>query len=261
MIDKPRHVVEYGNPPLIEVACDISFNQLAEFTVPYFGLLWTKFRNDFPECKEAPPLVGPDSLEFSVTETPHRLWFLDQSQREVIQIQQDRFVNNWRKIQPDDQYPRYAQLIKTFRQRFEILKKFTSDNDIGEIQPRNCQLTYTNHIPQGDGWTKIGDLTNVFSALSWKMDQQGILSSPTSVQFQTSFKLADDLGTLVVTGRTAMRRIDKRMLLLLELNLYGKPSEDDVWAWFDQAHETLIKSFMELTNDEIQTKIWRRKSG
>jgi hypothetical protein len=35
-------------------------------------------------------------------------------------------------------------------------------------------------------------------------------------------------------------------------------SESEVWPWFDNAHECIVTTFVDVTNPEIQRKIWVR---
>lgn len=97
---------DYDNPPLTEVVCGILFQNLESFLTPHVGLLWEKFKLDYPYCQEVAPLAPAieqfgESLdvEFDLIDIPPlpRVWFLNENGSEIIQIQRDRFLHNWKK--------------------------------------------------------------------------------------------------------------------------------------------------------------------
>lgn len=77
---------EYNKPPVIEVVCGIHFKPLESFLAPHTGLLWEKFRSEYPHCQEVPPLrlsrekfdqPGIAELEVRLSDRPPlpRIWF------------------------------------------------------------------------------------------------------------------------------------------------------------------------------------------
>ena len=48
---------DFVKPPVNEVVCGIQFQPLKGMTVPYLGLLWQKFRPEYPKCREVAPLI------------------------------------------------------------------------------------------------------------------------------------------------------------------------------------------------------------
>jgi hypothetical protein len=48
---------DYEKPPVIEVVCGILFEPIKGLTAPYIGVLWEKFKSEYPRCKEVAPLV------------------------------------------------------------------------------------------------------------------------------------------------------------------------------------------------------------
>src|SRR5689334_13454677 len=93
----------YDNPPINEVVCGILFNQLEAFLSPYLGILWEKYKPEYSECQEVSPLMPVietfDQRESSVEVVPiPRVWFVHTNKNNIIQIQRDRFLCNWRKM-------------------------------------------------------------------------------------------------------------------------------------------------------------------
>jgi hypothetical protein len=47
---------------VVEVVCGILFQDLQLLLTPHIGLLWQKFKHEYPECEELPPLAP--AIEF-----------------------------------------------------------------------------------------------------------------------------------------------------------------------------------------------------
>ena len=111
---------EYDAPPVIEVVLSFQFEPLAELKAAQFGLLWAQFRKEFPRIEEHPPIAPVTEnfelsarerfgLQIEMSEIPllPRTWFLNETGTELIQVQRDRFIHNWRKTDKGQAYPRY----------------------------------------------------------------------------------------------------------------------------------------------------------
>ncbi len=68
----------------------------------------------------------------------------------IIQIQKDRFVTNWRRMDGQD-YPRFDEVLRRFENGFAILKEFVKTAKLGSIQPIEYEMTYANHITKENG--------------------------------------------------------------------------------------------------------------
>ena len=76
---------------------------------------------------------------------PSRLWFLNDDQTELLQLQNDRFGRNWRKMPPVDKpYPRFETMIAQFERELHMLSAFCVSNRIGKVVPTQCELSYVN---------------------------------------------------------------------------------------------------------------------
>ena len=97
-----------------------------------------------------------------------RTWFETSDGNGLIQVQRDRFLHNWKKERDIDVYPHYDYVIGNFRRCLEKFEAFLQENKLGSIDPVQYELTYINHVPQGEGWSTFGDLGNVFPDFSWR---------------------------------------------------------------------------------------------
>lgn len=262
---------EYENPPVVEVVCGVLFKPIEALLVPHLGLLWEKFKPDYPRCQEVAPLTPmierfDESLEmeFRLADTPPlpRIWFVHTNGNGIIQVQRDRFLHNWRKVRPGDEHPRYHNVIQMFRDRLSRFQMFLEETDLGTLMPMQYEMTYINHIPQGDGWEAIGDIGKVFPDFVWRINEQRFLSVPEGINWRTSFTLPSRAGRLHMIIRSAVCRSDERPMLLFELTARGignYTSFEKMWGWFDLAREWIVRGFADLTGYEVQKNIWRRR--
>lgn len=255
----------FKNPPINEVICGVRFSPSDNFRIPHIGLLWERFRYDYPKIQHAPPLVsakGDIIIDISSGVPLPRVWFINEEDDQVIQFQIDRFYFNWRRRKKD--YPRYFHVIKQFENLWNIIVDFFNELNLGEFNPIECELSYINHILKGEGWETINDLSNIFTDFNWSQREARFLREPENITWQANFKLPDNKGDLIISLKKAIRTEDNIPLIVFSLTAKG-PAEsndkDSVFKWFDLAHEWIVRGFTDLTTQEIQTKIWERENN
>ena len=180
MSDFPEHdLADFDNPPVVETVLSVQFERLAAMRSVHFGLFWQRVKDEFPNTQEHPALAPvmelPDEpvtqvqLRFETRETYPlpRAWLLNSGGSEVMQIQDDRFIKNWRKAAPNAEYPHYTPVIKpAFNRDFERFRTFVADEKLGEIKVTQCEVTYVSHIIAGEGWSKGDEIDKIFTF--WK---------------------------------------------------------------------------------------------
>ena len=257
---------DYESPPVGEVVCGLFFERLPGFKSAHLGLLWTKFINDYPTVEDAAVLAPPGkepTTEYVVVPPSPRVWFLHKDGNELIQVQPDWFLYNWRRRTEGDAYPHYRHVIQRFKTSLAVFKDFLAEHSLGAISPQQCMLTYINHIPQGEGWHSLEDISGIFVDLSQLPREKRFLPTPSNISWQREFVLPEDKGRLIVKLNVGKRRTDDKPVLVFELNALGlghNKSEESVWEWFNTAHEWIVEGFADLTSQEIQRQLWRRKN-
>ena len=266
-----KSLPDYERPPVIEVVCGILFKSIDKLLAPHLGLLWEKYKTEYPVCREVPPLAPvierfeeAPRIDLQLADVPPlpRIWFVHEKDNGIIQVQRDRFLHNWKKVLPEDEYPRYPQVIELFKGRLSQFESFLSENDLGAMEPRQYEMTYINHIPQGEGWTKLNEIGKVFPDFSLRANEHRFLPEPEGINWRTSFALPDEAGRLHVTIRHAKLRDSDIPVLLLDLTVRGigkDKSPGGMTDWFDLAREWIVRGFTDLTGEDMQKNIWRRK--
>lgn len=121
---RPAGLPDFDDPPLIEVVLSVQFEALApiEF-VDVLASFRSRLRDRYPQTEQHPPLPpafeifgvpapGAPRLQIQLQTVPDlpRFWLLNEAGTEIIQLQNDRFVHNWRKVGSGDAYPRYERI-------------------------------------------------------------------------------------------------------------------------------------------------------
>lgn len=264
---------EYENPPVTEVVCGVLFKPLSSLLTPHVGLLWEKFKQDYPLCQEVPPLAP--SIEV-FEETPERaeitlalsgipplprVWFIDPRNNGIIQIQRDRFLLNWKKNRLEDEYPRYHRVFQLFQKHLSAFQQFLQENQLEDISVLQYELSYVNHILQGEGWDSLADIEKVFPIFSWQ-NLPDDFPEVEAINWRTTLALPNRHGRLHIAIRNAFRSPDERPLLLFELTARGIGNPRSLLSmqeWFDLAHQFIFQGFDNLASQEIHNNIWRLK--
>lgn len=262
---------EYDNPPVTEVVCGVTFDRLEGLFAAHIGILWGLFQPDFPMVNEVAPLASVVEIfdeqlldvQMGITDVPPlpREMFISRDENNIIQVQRDRFIFNWRKLRQEDSYPRYVNVVQSFHNRFEVFRNFIETANM-VIMPRQYELSYINQIPQGDLWEKVSDLGTIFPNIHLAFDGRLVLTEPETAYWRTSFVLPNKLGRLYATVRTdAVRNDDKKPIIVFDLTVRGMANSDslsDMHEWFDTARQWIVKGFTDLTSKDVQEKVWKR---
>jgi len=167
--DKLLSMPEFENPPINEVVTGVFFEPLEGFRLPHFGLFWERIKEQYPHCDHAPPLLRtPIDNEFPWP----RVWLLDKEKTSLIQIQNDCFLFNWRRVTGDEAYPRYSSVIKEFLTRLNEYRSFLSDQALSEPKIQQCELSYINHIPAGEIWQDPAEIGKFAPDLVWRRQER-----------------------------------------------------------------------------------------
>jgi uncharacterized protein (TIGR04255 family) len=261
---------EYGKPPIEEVAIGVQFEPIAKFHAVHIGRFWTKVRDQYPNVEEQPPLQPEMEKEKPTPQVPAimfrpvmpipRSWFLNASGNEFIQVQPDRFLRNWRKLKADEHYPRYDCLMAKFKAELQTFKAFLNEDSLDGLPKINqCELCYVNHLEPGAGWKGFSELARLFTLV--REQEQGFLPEPELFSWQSRYKLADNMGRLHIEAQPVFRSRDFKLIISLTLKARGAPrssSEEDVFSWFDVAHEWIVRGFDQVTAPGMHA-IWEKK--
>jgi uncharacterized protein (TIGR04255 family) len=262
---------EYDNPPVNEVVCGVMFKSLDTLLTPYTGLLWERYKTEYPTCQEVPPIIPMiesfeerpvrSRPEFAELPPLPRVWFVHGEGNRIIQLQRDRFLHNWRKQKAADTYPRYGQVFGMFSDHLATFQKFLQENHLGALEPVQYEMTYVNHVYKDERWASNQDVGKLFADFVWRTASKRFLPCPEGINWRTTFVLPNKQGRLHVVIQNGESREDNRPVFVFELTVRGIGTDRSFGAmkeWFDLAREWIVRGFADLTDEKTQTDLWRR---
>lgn len=251
----------FENPPVIEVVMGVQFQSLTKLYAPHTGLFWSKVRSTYPICRENPPIIPriedfqrPGGLRqtkvgLSALPSLSRVFFERLDGEWLIQLQRDRFLHNWRSRPSTPDYPRYPVVRKEFFEQWDNFQQFVAENELGEINITQLEITYLNHIA-----VSASDFVDVFSDFGWLTGKR-LLGKPESISVSCSFRSPNSSSRLRVEIRPGKHE-EKGDILLFELTVRGVQGEQSIKNWFDQGRAWIVNAFADLTNES-----WHKKWG
>jgi uncharacterized protein (TIGR04255 family) len=266
---------DFENPPVVEVALSVQWAPLSKLCTEDLAVYWRDVLGEKWKWKEAAEVPAsfewfgipqpPNSIGFSFQQfevpPPHRaLFFRDDT--ELVQLQRDRLVRNWRKA-GSEPYPRYEFIRTNFREQFVSLSRFVAERKLGPCLPNQCEVTYVNHIPWGSDGQPPMDLAAVLSTWSAK-GSDSFLGTPEQVEVAAHYVInteAGPVGRLHVAASPGVRAGDLQPLLTLTLTARGRPvgeGIEDVLTFLDLGREHVVRGFASITTPAMHERWGRR---
>jgi uncharacterized protein (TIGR04255 family) len=158
MTERSAGLPDYRNPPIDEMAIGVQFPPIEDFHDAHAGLYWQKVRTDYPRVENQPRLEGAiESVDSSPLQpvqiqipfggpSQSRTWLISQSDDYLIQIQNTRFVQNWRKR--GTEYPRFEEVWALFQDHYGKFKELLSSEGLAQPAVQQVEITYINWITE-----------------------------------------------------------------------------------------------------------------
>lgn len=262
---RPGHLPDFENPPLNEVVLGVQFSPPKGYQQIYAGEVWNLFRSEFPKVEEHHPLAPvfetfglPKSGRLGIIKGPShdRFWFLSQNGDELIQLQQDRLLHNWRKVgDQENEYPRFESMIKSFNEELEKLEGYLNDLSPQELTINQCEISYINHIAPKAGETIVSS--------DWL--RYVMFDNNEPEDFSANFREVIYDSDKKPQGRficesTTGRDTDGTRIIIMTLTVRGAPKYTDIKSaleFLSKGRESIVCRFTDLTTDDAHKK-WGR---
>jgi uncharacterized protein (TIGR04255 family) len=253
--------VDYEKPPVVETAFRFTFPPIKGWNVFHLGLFWSRLRQryQFAEAHLPTGRVEFEDLDFKLgpeirlEAIPLRSFLFDSARNQLLQVQPNAFIKNWRAIGYDQKYFHYSDLRPMFQADWADYQEFLRDEKLPSPNVFQCDVTYINHFIKGREWKTLDDIAPLFQRV--RIDLKGALVT------SFSFGATVNDSQVRMEASPAIRPADGTPIFQLTINVSGKPvnsSEADVWAKLDDCHKTLVQTFADITADDLQTQVWRR---
>lgn len=267
---------QFRKPPVNEVILSSQFEPLSLMRAVHIGAFWEKVRNEYPRTEEHPPLdpaiemfgaprlLRPEvRLELVDQIKVPRIWMLDTSGAQLLQIQTDRLIQNWRQVNGVGAYPRYPFVRAQFEQSYNAFERFVASEHLGEITFNQCELTYINHILPSAVWESHSQIGEVFAFWNPTYTETPLpLQEAATVTTRTVLKNESGatFGRLHLSIQSVYRLPDEVPMFLLSLAVRGAPAADGlpgVLEFFDRAREWIVRTFATVTTSKMH-EVWER---
>jgi len=264
---------KFHTPPVVETVLGLQFAPLRKFTAAHAGLYWRSvLGDDWSDVKQQPRLDdeierldekgswGQPGIALAAAPPLIRLQFTSRTAERMIQVQDSRFVYNWRRR--GESYPTYEVLLPEFRTHFQRFEQFIADERLGKIHPNQWEVTYVNHILKGELWESPSDWEQIFpgvfggivNAAVGRVESMGASWSISVGAPDRKARLRALVQHARVSEPKAAEVIDLR--LTARGPLESEPLKD-VMAAFDVGHDSIVTTFDKLTSPAAQ-RHWGR---
>src|ERR1700741_1677023 len=251
----------YEKPPLNEIALGVHFERLSSWQTRHVGQFWGEVCKEYPNTEDQPPIIDIGSgTRFEILQLPplRRTFLVSQDQTFVIQLQESKFLLNWRQRQPSDIYPRFNFVFKKFVGHWGQFSDFAGRENVGTLKPARYELTYVNNIEQKIGEPVSATVERYVKMFNWSMIKTQVLPPPTGINMVWTFPMPESLGFAQANISQGVRA-DGRAVLVLVMSCQGAASEKiPLNDWFAASHKWLGHAFKELIT-EAARKEWGYK--
>jgi uncharacterized protein (TIGR04255 family) len=266
MRPRPPDLPDYRDPPVNEVVVGVQFVRLP-ITGAHVGRFWGLVADRYPRIEEHPPLepqietltpkLGIAHLQFSMEPPYTRHWLISRDDAELLQLQPDRFLFNWRARPGAGEYPHFEAIHQKFETAFGEWREFVRPH---VVQITHWEVTYVNRIAAGEQSQDLGD---VLSFIGPRL-RHAIGGPPEAARFDAQRILLLDDGTRWARAYISAKNgfgPKREPLVLLELTVRGplsSPDDATVYGRHFQARKWIVQAFDVLTT-EAQHRIWGKK--
>ena len=257
----------FKNPPVVETALSIQFNEIAGFNNTHFGLFHQEeIKSDYPNVREQPRLEriierfpgpmfsGRPRFQFENVVVPQRMWFVNEADTELIQLQPDRIVFNWRRKEDDrSDYPRYAANGPKCIGALSSFAKFCESHRLESPKPNLAEVAYVNHVLPRGSESAIETFAQLFEGLGWETTDKFLPVSPESALFNRVYVIGANRGRLFAEASIVP---DAGSGGKVQFKLTARVNHDDeagsISDSLQLAHDWVVNSFLSLTTLEMQ---------
>ncbi len=274
---RPADLPDFERPPLTEVALGVQFSSI-NFQSVHAGLWWQTVRERFPKVEEQLPLQPtfetfglpqpqvalPNLTELFGFIRLTRHWFITGDDTQLIQVQRDRLLHNWRKRRADQGYPRYEPLRAELEAELTDFARFATANKLGEVKPNQCEVSYINHIVLDKDVDPNRHLDQIFTVWANKYSDD-YLKHVEGAQLQFRYVLEGEgeepIGRLHAAIQPSVDPVSSSPAVQFALTARGKPAEETIAAaveWLNEGRKAVVRGFASMTTEAMHQR-WGRK--
>ena len=263
---RPPDLPNYRRPPIDEVVIGLQFLPVPGLSEAHVGLFWQLVRDDFPRADSQPRLEGPvEDLSGSFgggqpiliqSGGPGRIWLTSEDESYLLQIQNTRFIQNWRLR--EDAYPHFDELAERFWRYWNMFERLLEQETLGETFLQQLEVSYIN-------WVQDLPMETFFTPAALPAVRTPGLS-PEDQNLAARFIARDTAGSafarVYVQCQPAMRLepagvIGSQVTLTFRAPLSPAHGRPQIEGLLDFARAAIVQTFTDLTTDQAH-EAWER---
>jgi uncharacterized protein (TIGR04255 family) len=271
---RPPTLPNFKRPPVSEVVLSIQFASLDQLNGPFIGLFWTSLRSQYPsiaEQGEIQPVFetfgtpAAQSIRFQALLSPPmpRFWLQKEGMPDLLQIQRDRLMHNWRRTADDAVYPRYEKLRDRFEREVLKFSKFLDKEGLGRLEINQCEVSYINMIDSvpsgGDLHSSLDEISPLWAGLTTDRVPGDVENSLVQMRYFLNDE-NEKIGRIHVLMQPAFLPSDLKPVFRVELTARGRPpgsSIEEAFGLLDLERDAVVRTFAAVTTPEMH-KLWGR---
>lgn len=254
---------KFEQPPVMETVLGVAFKPMISWQTPHFGLYWNRIRSQYKFAEVQPPLPVENEafgdarkeITLKLGRPDDRCWFIEDKGKWLLQIQNSRFISNWRR-KPIDKYPNFKSFLERFNREWTRFNDFLHNEGLETPELKQAEVSYVNHI---DVESDFSNLPSIFP--SWNgFKKKGFLPFPEAIGFNAVFVIPENKGRLYITAQPVLRHHDLKSVLQLTLTaktIIDSNSNKDVIDALKLGHEWVVSGFADFTSEKMHL-VWQR---
>ncbi len=267
MAERPANLPDYSNPPIDELAVGVQFPAVEGMHDAHVGLYWRMVREQYPRAETQPRVeapieaLGPPQIEAPVIQFPlssalqSRTWLINETDDYLIQIQNNRIVQNWRRR--EFAYPHFEQVWGRFIDNYGKFIGLLKSEDLPVPNVQQVEVTYINWI------------SDILPSKFLKASESATISAyertlePASQTFTSRYDLNDDpIERLYVQCQPTLRAAapnvqGSQLALVYRATRASGLTDEEISTYANSGRIIIVNAFTELTTAEAQ-RIWGR---
>lgn len=270
MTERPTNLPDFRKPPIDEVAIAVQFPAIDGYKNEHGREFWNEMRQHYPFVENQLTLDVPLEssisssepqalqIQFAPAQAPNlRLWLISETDDYLIQVQNTRFIQNWRRRGAE--YPHFEDVRELFWANFVKFQEFLTESGLTRPRINQTEVSYINWIPD----LSMGQFLRPASeALVTAADSQ---IEPESQSWTARYLVPDDPGItqrLYVQVSPAVRAQDttlkgSQFALVARAAKEDGLSDADTERLIDGARSLIVEAFASLTTPHAH-RAWER---
>lgn len=188
-------------PPIKEVACGFEFDSLPGLDALQLGRVWAEAFPDYPRAIPQAPIPDAGGLQVHLGAPEIRAWFVSDDDSRVVQLQRDRLIYNWRKVESLG-YPRFRThdgqpgVLDSALAAYEAFVAWCQRQQLDLPSLETLSVTKVDLLERTIHWSTLNELGDWLPALQPILE--ATRGEPERVELNLATRSANVLQTLTI---------------------------------------------------------------